>query len=153
MSEDKEKGISINFGLKSFKVKEYKFNLPKKEIDLEKIDYNIQFRTDADIEKETLSIEFKITGQIGKKETLKLGSIQTLTIYKLSTIEPLIKDDGNIGVPEGLAVSLLSISLSTTRGALAAKSENNVLSDAPLPLVDPKELYNSSPLNKEIKAK
>src|SRR5699024_5503107 len=142
----KEKGISINFGLKSFQVESYNLDPPKKEINLEKIDYNIQFRTDADIEAETLCIEFKITVQVGRKEALKLGSIQTLTIYKLSTIDPLIKDDGNIVVPEGLAISLLSIALSTTRGALAVKSEKNILSDVPLPLVDPKDLYKSSPL-------
>lgn len=149
----KAKGISINFGLESFEIIEYNFDEPEKEIDPKTIGYQIQFRPDADLKKETITIEFKITGQASKENPVELGSIHTLTTYRLSSIDELLTEEGNLVIPKGLAITLLSIALSTTRGALIAKSEGNILSKEILPLADPKELYEASPLKGELEIK
>lgn len=65
-------------------------------------------------------------------------------------MDKLINEEGHFVLPKGLAVTLLSIALSKTRGALAAKSEGNILSKPILPLADPKEMYEASPLRGEI---
>lgn len=150
MSEDKEKNISINFGLKSFEILDYSYKGSKEEFNKEKLGYLIQFKPDADLEESTISIKFIVTGQIGKEDPIKLGSIETLTTYNISDINELLTDEGNLLIPKGLAVTLLSIALSTTRGALVAKSEDNILSKEVLPLADPKELYEASPLKGEF---
>jgi hypothetical protein len=150
MNKESSKNISINFGLDFFEIKKYEYNKPKQEIDPEKLDYSIQFRNEADVEKGTISFEFKIIGQTGRESSLKLGYIQTLTSYRLSNIDALISNDGDIVLPKRLAISFLSIALSTTRGALVAKSENNIFSKEVLPLVDPKELYEASHLKEGI---
>lgn len=150
MGKEKE-GLSINFGLNSFEILSYSYDKPEEEIDLKDLGYQIQFKPEANKENETVSIKFKVTGQIGEKDPLVLGSISTLTIYNLSNMENLITEDGKrFFLPKGLAVTLLSIALSTTRGALVAKSEGNLLSQAVLPLADPNELYEASPLKGEM---
>ncbi|MCW9709206.1 hypothetical protein [Fodinibius salsisoli] len=155
MSEEKKnsKGLSINFGLKSFDILKYDYEESGEKIDTRKIGYQIQFRPDADLNEGTISIEFKIIGQAGEEDPIELGSIHTLTTYHISSIDELLTDDGNLLIPKGLAISLLSIALSTTRGALIAKSEGNILSKEILPLADPKEMYEASPLKGEIEIK
>jgi len=150
MSEEEKKGVSINFGLESFEILKYEFEDPGQEIDLENIGYQVRFRPEPNIDKGTFSIEFDITGQVGREDPLVLGSIKTLTTYSLSNMDKLINEDGHFVLPKGLAVTLLSIALSTTRGALVVKSEGNILSKAILPLADPKEMYEASPLKGEI---
>lgn len=59
-------------------------------------------------------------------------------------MKELINDKQELIVPKGLAVALLSIAFSATRGAMVAKSEENILSKAVMPLVDPKKLYENS---------
>lgn len=155
MSEENEnsKGLSINFGLDSFEILEYNYVEPEEKIDTKIIGYQIQFRPDADLDKETISIEFKITGQAGKENPVELGSIHTLTTYRISSIDELLTDKGNLFIPKGLSITLLSIALSTTRGALVAKSEGNILAKEVLPLADPKEMYEASPLKGELEIK
>lgn len=65
-------------------------------------------------------------------------------------MEELINEDSHFVLPKGLVVTLLSIALSTTRGVLMTKSEGNILSKEILPLVDPREIYEDSPLKGEI---
>jgi len=152
MGEEKKKGkgISINFGLEAFEIIEYNYDEPEEKIDPKTIGYQIQFRPDADLEKGTISVEFKVIGQAGKETTVELGFIRTLATYRISSIDELLTEEGNLVIPKGLAITLLSIALSTTRGALIAKSEGNILSQEILPLADPKEMYEASPLKGEF---
>lgn len=153
MSEEEKQGISINFGLKFFEILDYVFDNPKEEIEPKDIRYRVQFKPNADLDNETFSIGFKIISQLGDNEGKQLGSIHTRTTYSLSNMDDLINEDGHFVLPKGLAITLLSIALSTTRGALVAKSENNILSKVVLPLTDPKEMYEASPLKGEIEIK
>ncbi len=148
MSEEKK--IAINFGLISFEILSYSFEKPPKDFKQEKIGYQIQFLPDVDLKEGFFSIEMKVDTKIAEDSDAILGSIHTMTKYGLSEMESLINNDGNFVLPKNLAVTFLSIALSTTRGALAAKSEGNLLSQFVMPLVNPEEMYESSPLKGEI---
>jgi len=150
MSNEKAKGISLDFSLHSFEIKDYEYHEPEQEVGQDELDYHILFRADGNIENQTLSIEFKITAQTEKKDALKIGEIHTSTTFNLSNIDKLINKDGNLIVPKGLAITFLSIALSTTRGALAANGEGTILAKEILPLADPKEMYEASPLKDAI---
>ncbi|MDZ7660392.1 hypothetical protein [Fodinibius sp.] len=153
MSEEEKQGISINFGLEAFEILKYEYKGSEKDIDLKELGFQVQFKHHADIEGSTFSIEFKITAQLGRDKPVELGHIITRTTYSLSNMDDLINEDGDFILPKGLAITLLSIALSTTRGALVAKSEENILSEAILPLADPKEMYETSPLKGELDVK
>lgn len=155
MSEEEKQGISINFGLEAFEILEYEYDYegPEHDIDLRELGFKLQFEHKADLEAGTFAIKFNVTAQIGKDNPLELGHISTRTIYSLSNMDELINDEGHYVLPKGLAITLLSIALSTTRGALVAKSEGDILSEAILPLADPKEMYEASPLKGELEIK
>lgn len=150
MSEEEKKGISINFGIESFEILEYEYSGAENNIDLKELGFQVQFKHQADIEAGMFTIEFKITAQLGRDNPEELGYILTRTTFSLSGMDELINENGNFILPKQLAITFLSIALSTTRGALVAKSEGNILSKTVLPLANPKEMYEASPLKGEI---
>jgi hypothetical protein len=140
-TEDKK---AINFRISDFEVLSYSFQKPEEKIRKDRIEYQVQFVTDGDLENELFSFDIKITGKYGKKDPLILGEIVTRSTFELQGIQKFKDSKGEIIIPDHLATTLLSISYSTTRGAMAVKSEGNILSEVIVPLVDPKKLLESS---------
>lgn len=138
MSEKQSKQIS--FGLQSFKILDIDLNQDIIEYDEENSGYAIQFKLEANKKESTVSILFNITAQEGENADKILARINTRTTFHLSDIEN-ITDGKTIDIPDNLGVTLLSISLSTTRGALAAKTEGHVLEGNLIPLVNPQMMY------------
>jgi len=134
----------INFRINSFEVLSYSFQKPEEKIRKDRIEYRVQFVTSGDLKKELFWFDIKITGQYGKKDPLILGEMVTRSTFKLQGIHNFKNEEGEITIPDHLATTLLSISYSTTRGAMAVKSEGNILSEVIVPLVDPKKLLESS---------
>jgi|SRR5690625_1046314 len=134
---------SISFGIQSFEVLSYSYEKPEKKIRKDRIGYNIQFQTGGNSEKEYFWIDIKATGQYGKQNPLVLGEIVTRSVFYLHDSDSLFNEDGTITLPDQLITTLLSISYSTTRGAFATKAEGNILSEAIMPLIDPKQLFKS----------
>jgi len=121
----------------------YSFEKPEKKIRKDRIGYNIQFRTGGNPDNNQFWIEIKAKGQYGKQDPIVLGEIVTRSVFYLEDSEQLFNEDGTITIPDQVITTLLSISYSTTRGAFATKAEGNVLSEAIMPLVDPKQLLES----------
>jgi hypothetical protein len=138
MSSEEKKAVS--FRLSGFEVKSYSFQKSEEKIRKDRIGYGIQFMTGSDPDKELFWFDIKATGQYGKKDPLVLGEIVTRSTFLLEDITNFVNEDGKITMPDHLATTLLSISYSTTRGAMAVKSEGNVLSEVIMPLINPKEL-------------
>jgi hypothetical protein len=134
---------AINFRLSGFEVKSYSFQKPEETIRKDRIGYGIQFMTGGDLDKELFWFDIKATGQYGKKNPIVLGEIVTRSIFLLEGIKNFVNEDGEITMPDHLATTLLSISYSTTRGAMAVKSEGNILSEVIMPLIEPKKLLES----------
>ena len=138
-----EQNNPISFGLESFEVLSYSFEKPEKKIRKDRIGYNIQFRTGGNPDDNHFWIDIKATGQYGKQDPIVLGEIVTRSVFYLEDSEQLFNEDGTITIPDQVITTLLSISYSTTRGAFATKAEGNILSEAIMPLVDPKQLLAS----------
>ncbi|NGP90200.1 hypothetical protein [Fodinibius halophilus] len=138
-----EQSNPISFGLESFEVLSYSFEKPEKNIRKDRIGYNIQFRTGGNPDNNQFWIDIKATGQYGKQDPIVLGEIVTRSVFYLEDSETLFNEDGTITIPDQVITTLLSISYSTTRGAFATKAEGNILSEAIMPLVDPKQLLAS----------
>lgn len=140
-TEDKK---AINFRISDFEVLSYSFQKPEEKIRKDRIEYQIQFVTEGDLESELFWFDIEIVGKYGKRDPLVLGKIVTRSTFELQGIQNFKDSKGEIIIPDDLATTLLSISYSTTRGAMAVKSEGNILSEVIVPLVDPKKLLESS---------
>ena len=145
----KKNGINISFGLKSFEILSSSFEKKVNDFDEEKLGYQVQFRPGVNPEAGTVSIDMRVRAFLENDDNT-LGSIRTLTTYHLSNIDKLKNEDNAYLLPKNIAVTLLSITLSTTRGAFAAKSEGSILAEYAMPLINPEDMYESSPLKGSI---
>jgi len=135
---------AINFRITNFEVLSYSFQKPEQKIRKDRVGYRVQFSTNSDLDKHLFWFDIKITGQYGKQDPIILGEIVTRSTFLLEGLKKFENEAGEIAIPDQLATTLVSISYSTTRGAMAIKSEGNILSEVVVPLVDPKQLLESS---------
>jgi len=136
----KEKNEQISFGLHSFKIIDFDLNNNVTDFDEDNSGYGIQFRMETSKKDSSVSFLIKVTAQEGENADKIIGRIETRTTFHISEMEK-ISDGKSINLPKNLGVTLLSISLSTTRGALAAKAEGHFLENNMIPLVNPQMMY------------
>lgn len=134
------KDLQVSFGLDSFKIIDFYLDDSPKEYDKQNMGYKFQFRQEVNEEEGTLSIYLKVSAQEEEKAKEVIASIETRTSFNVSDIDNMVTGD-KLTIPINLGTTLLSISLSTTRGALATKTEGHFLENHLLPLVNPREVY------------
>jgi len=137
----KESIKNINFGLHRFKVVSFKKNDSLKKIDTSNFGYQFNLEFQADQDNKLITIELKITAQQGEDAKFILGQIETKTSFFVNEMESFFDGNDLFSIPDSLAITLFSISLSTSRGAMAVKSEGHLLEDYPVPLVNPADIY------------
>jgi len=136
----KSNDLRVSFGLHSFKIVDFKLNELPKDYDEQNMGYKFQFRQEVNEKEGIFSIYLKVSAQEGEEAKEVIASIETRTSFNVSDLDKMISGD-ELNVPLNLGTTLLSISLSTTRGALATKTEGHFLENHLLPLVDPQEMY------------
>lgn len=136
----KKKKKQIEFGLDSFNILSFYLDDEISDVDENNVGYSIQFRQEMSRKDSIFSILLKVNAQEGEDAEEPLAKIETRTSFIIQDIDQLIDGD-SVNIPNHLAVTLLSISLSTTRGAIAAKTEEHLLKNHPLPLINPKQMY------------
>lgn len=136
----KDQNVQVTFGLHSFKILDFDIDDNISDYDEEKSGYSIQFRQEATKKDSTVSFLIKVTAQEGENAEKVIARIETRTTFHIHDMDKIIEGEF-LNLPKNLGVTLLSISLSTTRGALAGKTEGHFLENHLLPLLDPKELY------------
>lgn len=84
-------------------------------------------------------IRIRLVININSKD-VKCGSLTSLFWYSIEDFDAVIKKNksGKSDIPEGLKVTLNSISISTARGMLFSAFRGTALHDAILPVIDPK---------------
>ena len=85
-----------------------------------------------------IAIKFEYPYEDEKVELLKAKfSFQ----FEISNMEKIISFEGEkIDIPDGLAINLVSVSLSTIRGLIASKTQGYFINQFYLPIINPKEL-------------
>lgn len=135
MAEKKE----IQFAIESFEIRRFSSADPDSTVRKDRLDYQIQHVFDINTKKKIFSVGFRVKVMTSKQSSEELASIETLTSFKLKGIESeKIKE-----MPEQLVTTFLSISYSSTRGALAAKTQGTVVGSVPLPLINPSQIVKS----------
>lgn len=68
-----------------------------------------------------------------------VANIEVVSLFGLEGIHDDAIKDGHVTYPEALLTTLVSLAISTTRGAVLAKGAGSFLERMPLPIVNPKE--------------
>ena len=68
-----------------------------------------------------------------------VANVETASVFGLDGIPAdKVHDNGGVKYPESLLTTLVSLAISTTRGAILAKGAGSFLEKMPLPIVNPK---------------
>jgi|GEM_PF-2026933 len=145
----KSKNINLTFGLKSFGVISFDLDDPPTDFDPNNFGFQFNFRLGIDEKNKTIAIELIVNAQIGEEPDFILSTIETRTVFHIPGLDSMLKEEGVYDIPNSLGVTLFSISLSTTRGAMAVKTEDHILKDYLIPLVNPQLMYDEFLKNRQ----
>lgn len=143
MAKEKE---SITIALVNIVDKEVSVKEPNEKfkknfkVDLLQLTINFNFAPSEVLDNLLLNvtIEYEYQSEDEKVELLK--SAFTFH-FKISDMDNIITFEGNkIDIPDGLATNLVSITLSTIRGLIAAKTRGYFINKFYFPIINPKEL-------------
>ena len=138
----KKNGRKISFNLNTFKAISFTINEKKTNLDEGELGFKYYVNAELDTSKSQITISFIISVQEGKDAAEPISKLETKTVFNVSNVNQFVGEKGEWKVPDNLAITLLSIAHSTTRGAMAVKTENSFLKDYPIPLINPEEMYN-----------
>ena len=79
----------------------------------------------------------------GDKEIV--ANNHTVTLFRREGVRNQAEVPGHVTYPDMLLTTLVSLAISTTRGAVLAKGAGSFLEMKPLPIVDPKAFVGRSP--------
>jgi len=115
----------------------------KPEFANEKIDYTFEINVDIGIVVEKKGITFKLDIIVfsSKSKTKRIGGIETFFGFEIENFKEIVKKDKNFfRVPASFMLSLLGISISTSRGILHSKFSGTFLHFVFLPIINPFDL-------------
>ncbi len=144
---DNSKQLPFTFRLLSFRTLNFRYTEPKPEYNrLRKGDYKFRFGFRIDLAQEKIFFRMIADLWIGKTEKQSIALIETESVFKVIGLKKLPSDGENIGLPEGLLLTLASVHYSTTRGALIEKSAGTIAEKIPMPLQKPADLMPKKPV-------
>ena len=147
--------IDVTLQISSVKTIKFSVNNTDEILKMDRLAFNFNISFASSIEPSKKIIAVDILGDIyTEKELLnKVSELASRIEYRIMNFDDLIKNINNqLVIPDQLMIMLTSISLSTTRGILAAKLEGSALEGVHLPVIDPKSFkpINFQPINKQL---
>ena len=136
-----QKKIGINFGIKEIKTIRFSFNdIPESDsIKANEAQYQILPASFFNYEENIVGFDIILTMYIQGKPKRKVCELITRLSFAVNNLKEIVpEDDKNTPkLPDQFMQTLLSISLSTTRGILFAKTEGSTLNKYYLPILNP----------------
>jgi hypothetical protein len=138
--DDKVK-IGISFGIKEIKTLKFNLsNLPEvSNISKDKFKFEVFPATFIGYEESIIGFDVIIHIFIEEPSRKDICELIVRIIYDVINLHEIVPAESKASpqIPEGFMHTLLSISLSTSRGVLFAKTEGSVLNGVSLPILNP----------------
>lgn len=133
--------VEQKFSLKIKDIKTVKFSIDNTVNLNNNTDFNFNINSMLIVDKENKLVGFDIHITITPKinENDIFAEIKTRNLFEVLNFDEIIKEKNDgLEIPDQIIETLNSISISTTRGILTAKTEGTILQNVFLPLVNPK---------------
>jgi len=138
--------LQIGIKYKGFKIKRFAYE------DLQKVDqgddFQIQLSTGLEINVNRIIVPVLVEIRSSQNSD-PVASAETQSVFDIQGLEDKEGDPIDL-VPEGLLITAISLSISTTRGAVLTKGAGSFLEHVILPIVNPKDFL---PDKQELKKK
>lgn len=144
-----EKKIEKPATFRIFDIKLNSFQESKPDFDIPKNYKNFTFEVSVssriNLEMSLIDIIVTVKIFIDKEKKNPIASIDTSSIFEVINLnEVMIKENQVIKIPEILVLTLIGISISTTRGMLIAKTSGSILQNAFIPVLNPSDFLHSN---------
>ncbi len=138
--------VSVSFKIIDIKLIKFSFesSVDKEQIGNEDFTFEINFRYDTNVEKQTLNtfVLTKIFADQDKK--LYLGQIETKMEFLLVNFDELVVIENDQVRILTMALNIfISVSISTARGMIASKTSGTSLEKAYLPVINSQDVLNT----------
>lgn len=150
--------MSIGIAINSISEREFTFtdkNLKSLDVKLLSLGFHLDFK--VDFKKSFFTVIFTVIYNYGHIENeIQLLNFTTITRFKVKGLKKIVKfEEGNdhkFQIPDPLIETFVGAAISSTRGMLAYKLSDTILSDYYLPLIDVQKILKSyeSPTNSEV---
>lgn len=124
------------FDLKSFIITNFKFDKEKAIGD--NISFGIRPNIVSDKEHNEVKVKLLVAAGMSQDPETFFCTIETETIFNVEDFSLINEEKENL-----LFEIILSVSYSTTRGALAVKAHKTILNKFPLPLINPAQFLET----------
>ncbi len=132
----------LQIGIKKIKDIEFFIDEQVDIKDLSQVSIGFELKTNFNIEESTIELLFAViyTDNIENKIILKIKTSNLFLIPELLTFQK----EGELvfDIPDGILITLLSLSISHTRALLAKNANGTKFSDINLPIVNPTDIYH-----------
>lgn len=133
-----------NVQIKLLQIKELSFhcndileNLNNKEID-EDLEITLGFNFEPDIKGETIKANTIVTFSFKEEEFLKYENQLSFGVINIDKV--FVKGGENIKIKDDFLLTLINISIGTTRGLLAKTTLGKKINEFPIPIIDSQEI-------------
>jgi|ERR1035437_9959313 hypothetical protein len=131
---------NITFRIKEISTLEFSIKNIPEGISLDADNFKFDVIPQLFIEaKKNIGFNIAINVLMGKDNPVLICTLLTRIAYEIINFEEFInpQDSNSIMIPDQFVQTLLSISLSTSRGILAAKTEGTILKNIYMPVMSP----------------
>jgi hypothetical protein len=131
---------NITFRIKEISTLEFSIKNIPKEISPDPDNFKFEVLPQLFIESNKfIGFNTTINVLMGKENSLLICSLFTRIAYEIINFDEFIntQDSNSIMIPDQFIHTLLSITLSTSRGILAAKTEGTILKNIYMPVMNP----------------
>jgi hypothetical protein len=134
----KQADNTVNFQIRSIELLDFSMNSPMKPLGAETtFNFDINLEHKVNPEKDFLIVVCTVT-VLNESREVQFGKLRAGCIYFIEKVDQFINPESKtVELPEPLALTLNSISLSTTRGMMFSLFRGTFLHNAILPIVDP----------------
>jgi hypothetical protein len=146
--------VTVGIRFKEFKFLRFGFvekdNISEEDLGVQ---LTVDFNDSGSVKEGQSKIIVKVIVVITTSTEEIVANVEAASVFGLDGIPPdKVHDNGVVKYPESLMTTLVSLAISTTRGAILAKGAGSFLEKMPLPIVDPKEFVDNMKSQKETNA-
>jgi len=146
MSENKVE-IPAKFRIFDIKLNSFQEFKPKVEIPkkFNNFTFEVSVSSRINLELSLIEINVKVGVYVDKEKSHSIAVIDTISIFEVINLNEIIKNENQLlKIPEILILSLIGISISTTRGMLIAKTSGSLLQNAFIPVINPSDFLKEN---------
>jgi hypothetical protein len=137
--------VNITLGIDSVKFGHFELTSHAKEhlesvsFDSYEFQFDLQSIIEDDVKLFRVLLKVTLYEKMSSQSKIELAHIQTENAFRVQNFnEVFLKQNDKYSIPDQLIIVTAGISVSTARGMLAMCIKDTVLSDAVIPIIDPK---------------